>query len=167
MKCDIELKQKRRARIPHELFLTNLIGNHILMFVSALGIAKSFWQPLASVPIISALILFYILFKANQSKTNEPWFIMCHWQIAKQRSLLFIGVLFFGLSMAFLAWLGYSQLGLMKEAAIGLAGGLSVIPVMVTTLALIIMESDDMHQAAKGEVADSIVKKYPKKEADT
>ncbi len=166
MKYDVELKQKRHARIPHELFLTNLIGNHILMFVSALGIAKSFWQPLAAVPIISFFILFYILLKAHQSQTNEPWFVMCHWQIAKQRSLLFIGVLFFGSSMAFLAWLGYSQLGLMKEAAIGLAGGLSIIPIMVTTLALIIMESDDMYQAAKGEVADSVIKKYPQKEID-
>jgi len=161
MQCEIEFKEKRTARIPHEVFLTNLIGNHILMFVSALGIVKSFWQPLAMVPLISFGILFYTLWRAHRSKQQDSWFIMCHWQVAKQRSLLFIGVLSFGLMMAFFAWLGYSQFNFMKEAAIGLAGGLSIIPVMITTLALILMESDAMHQASKGQIADSIIKKYP------
>ena len=163
MKFDVDEKQKKCAKIPHEIFLLNLIGNHILMFIAALGIVKTIWQPLAMVPVISFCVLIYTFIRAAQSKKKDSWFVMCHWQSARRRSLWFSGVLLFALCMALLAWLGYSQLGLMKEASIALAGGLSVIPVMITALALILMESDSMYQAAQGNIADHIVAMYPEK----
>ena len=51
MKYEIPEEQVKKAKAPHELFLTNLIGNHILWFVAALGVYGSFWQPMALVPV--------------------------------------------------------------------------------------------------------------------
>ncbi len=42
MRFDVSKDEIRRANVPHEIFLTNLIGNHILMTVGAGGVAGSF-----------------------------------------------------------------------------------------------------------------------------
>lgn len=60
-----------------------------------------------------------------------------------------------------LGWLAYSQLGLMKEAVYALVGGLGVLPIMVTVLVLILMESDALHQASQHKIPDRVVEKYP------
>ena len=60
-----------------------------------------------------------------------------------------------------LGWVAYSQLNLMKEAVYALIGGFGILPIMVTVLVLILMESDVLHQAALHKLPDSIVLKYP------
>ena len=80
MKFEITGEEAHKAKIPHEIFLTNLIANHILWFVAALGLVRSYWQPLALVPIVSVGILAYTLWRAKQSKSRDSWFVMCHWK---------------------------------------------------------------------------------------
>jgi hypothetical protein len=47
MLFEIRDEEKKKAKIPHDLFLVNLMGNHILMFVSALGLAARWVWPLS------------------------------------------------------------------------------------------------------------------------
>ena len=82
MKFDISDELTHKAKIPHDIFLTNLIGNHILWFVAALGLVRSYWQPLALVPIVSFALLVYTLWRARQSRLRDEWYVMVHWQIA-------------------------------------------------------------------------------------
>ena len=84
---ETEIKQ---ARHPHELFLINLITNHILVFVALLGMASHNPEPLILVPIISVSILGYTIWRARKSVQRDSWFVMCHWQLAAKRSRLFI-----------------------------------------------------------------------------
>jgi hypothetical protein len=49
----------------------------------------------------------------------------------------------------------------MKEAVFAMIGGLGILPIMVTVLVLILMESDALHQAALHKLPDGIVTKYP------
>lgn len=161
MRFDISEQQRHKSKIPHEIFLTNLIGNHILWFIAALGLARTYWQPLALVPVASVILLGYILWRAARSKKVDPWYVMCHWQICAKRSRVFIYMLFFVLLVAGLGWAGYVYLGMMKEAVYALVGGLGILPVMVTVLVLIIMESDLLHQASQGKLPDRVLDAYP------
>jgi hypothetical protein len=161
MKFDISNEVVHRAKIPHDIFLTNLIGNHILWFVAALGLVRSYWQPLALVPIVSFVLLIYTLRRAKQSKRRDEWYVYVHWQIAAERSRLFIYMLVAVLTIFFLGWLGYSYMGMQKVVVMALIGGTGILPIMVTVLILILMESDALHQAAQGKLSRRMAEKYP------
>jgi hypothetical protein len=161
MKFEITDDLVRQAKIPHDVFLTNLIGNHILWFVASLGLVSSYWQPLAMVPIVSLGLLVYTLNRARASRQRDHWFVMVHWQIAAERSRFFIYMLLAVMSVSLLGWLGYSFLGMKKVAVLAMIGGIGLLPIMVTVLVLILMESDALHQAAQQKVSNRMVEKYP------
>ncbi|MBF0265423.1 MAG: hypothetical protein HQL46_09125 [Gammaproteobacteria bacterium] len=162
MAFDIPEQQRKKAKVPHDWFLANLIVNHILIFVGTLSMASSWAWPMLIVPIISLSVLFIIFFKGNKSKITEPWFVMCHWQLARKRSLLFISLFFIFGSFAAIGMYGYYELGWMKEAVYATVGGMSILPIMVTTLILILMESDALHQADLGKLPHTLIETYPK-----
>lgn len=161
MQFEISSQEAHLAKIPHEIFLTNLIGNHILWFVAALGVVKSYWQPLALVPLVSIASLVYTLWRARQSRRRDPWYVMCHWQIAARRSRLLILMFALVTLAALLGWLAYTQLHWMKEAVYAFVGGIGVLPVMVTILVLIILESDALHQASQHRLPKGILTRFP------
>lgn len=161
MLYDVSDEEKKRAKWPHDLFLVNLIGNHILAFVATLGMAGSWAWPMLMVPIVSFIILSTIIIKARRSRTQESWYVMCHWQLTKQRSIFFIKMMLVLILIAGFGVYGYMGLGWMKEAVYAMIGGICILPIMVTTLILIIMESDALHQAQKGELPENIVKLFP------
>ena len=121
---------------------------------------KDIPQLLIPAPIVSFAILSYTLWWANKSKISDSWFVMCHWQIAAARSRILIYMLLFMLTIAFLGWLGYTYLGMMEVAVYAIIGGGGILPVMVTVLALIIMESDMLHQASLHKVPKGVVEKF-------
>jgi len=161
MQFEISDQEAKRAKIPHEIFLVNLVGNHILWFIAALGVARSYWQPLALVPVFSVVTLVYILWRARWSRSRDPWFVMCHWDICARRSRVFIVMLgLLGLAVC-LGWVAYSYLGMMKVAVYAVIGGVGILPVMVTVLILIVMESDALHQAAHRRLPKSVQERFP------
>ncbi|MEW8690045.1 MAG: hypothetical protein AB2535_03060 [Candidatus Thiodiazotropha endolucinida] len=159
MKFEISDDLVHKAKIPHDIFLTNLIGNHILWFVAALGLVRSYWQPLALVPILSFVALFYTLWRARKSK--DPWYVWVHWQIAAERSRIFIYMLLAVLVVWFLGWIGFTYFDMKKVAVMALIGGVGILPIMVTVLILILMESDALHQASSCRLGKNAVKRYP------
>lgn len=161
MKFDITEEDSRKAKIPHEIFLTNLIGNHILWFIGSLGMVRTFWQPLALLPVVSLAFLVYILWRARRSKEQDSWYVMCHWQICAKRSRIFIYMVLMLLVVSGFGWAGYTYLGMMEVAVYAIIGGVGVLPIMVTVLVLILMESDILHQAALQKLPKGIVEEYP------
>ena len=161
MKFEISDDLAHQAKIPHEILLTNLIGNHILWFIAALGLMRSYWQPLALVPVFSFVALTYILWRARRAKSRDEWYVMCHWQICAARSRIFIYMLLLAVTVVLLGWLGYTYYGMMKEIVIALSGGIGILPIMVTVLVLILMESDALHQASLHKLPKGILNKFP------
>jgi hypothetical protein len=166
MLLDINDVDKKQAKFPHDLFLINLIGNHILTFVATLGLATSWAWPMLIVPIVSFVILGIIVRKGLMIRQQTAcdtasWYIMCHWQIALQRSLFFIKMIILLSVIAGIGLYGYWYLDWMREAVFALIGGICILPIMVTTLILIIMESDALHQAGEGKLPDNMLVLYP------
>ena len=165
MRFDVSDAERKKAKFPHDLFLVNLIANHILAFVATLGMAGSWLWPMFIVPIVSFIVLGTIFIRAKRSRKKDSWFVMCHWQIARKRSAFFINVMLMLMIIAGSGVYGYTNLGWMKEAVYALIGGVCILPIMVTTLVLILMESDSLHQADKGELPEKMVNLFPNSDA--
>lgn len=160
MKFEIDEAEIKASKIPHEVFLSNLIVNHILYFVSALGIVKSIPQLVMVTPIASILALGYIMIRGRKMVEEAPWFVQCHWRIAMKRSKLLMAMLL-GL-IALLAGLYAIHIyGGAAFATIFPLAAVVTMPVMVTIFALIIMQSDALHQAKNGRISNSMVEKFP------
>ncbi len=165
MRFDVSQEEVKKANVPHEIFLTNLIGNHILMFVAALGMFGSFPWLGALTPTISFALMFYTLWRARRSLKIDPWYVMCHWQVAARRTKLFMTMLSMLLVIGTLGWAGHMYGGMMKEAVYALIGGVGLLPVMVTMLILILMESDALYHANQRKLPDWVVEKHPNPDA--
>ncbi|MFD2110799.1 hypothetical protein [Thiorhodococcus fuscus] len=165
MRFEVSHDEIKQANIPHELFLINLIGNHILMAVGLGGLAGSFPWAMALIPTVSFSILGYTLWRARQSRKCDSWYVMCHWQICARRSRLFMLMLGLLLIAATLGWVGYTYGGMMKEAVWALVGGTGILPIMVTVLVLVIVESDALYHANQARLPLWVVARYPNPDA--
>ncbi len=162
MQVQISEQSAKRAKFPHELFLFNLITNHILLFVGLLGLVKSYPILAAVTPTISILVLGYLLLRNQQVQRSEAdWFTRCHWQLAARRSRFFIGMLLV-LGLILLA-LFASVDGVTQNLRPGHYAllGVTLLPMMFTILALIVMESDAMHQAKQGKLPQWLFERNP------
>lgn len=164
MRFDVSKEEIKKANVPHEMMLTNLIGNHILIFIAAAGMAGSYPWLLALVPIISLIILGFTLWRAKRSRGQDSWYVMCHWQVCAQRSKIFILMLILLLAMSGLGWFGYTHMGMMKEAVFALIGGVGILPIMATVLILIIMESEALYHSNLCRLPNWVVEKFPNKD---
>jgi hypothetical protein len=61
-------------------------------------------------------------------------------------------------------WVAYTYWGMMEVAVYALIGGVGILPVMVTVLVLILMESDALHQAAENRLPEWMLALYPNPE---
>lgn len=157
MKFQVSEADIKAAKFPHELFLINLIFNHILIFVAVLS-ASSLQQYVVIVPVVSVAILAYTFWRGHRSLKTDPWFAKCHWQIAVRRSRIFLIMLgLMGLAIVILLLVSGGDLRPQHYAF----GGAAMLPTMVTVLVLIVMESDALHQAKQGIVSDKLVERFP------
>jgi hypothetical protein len=158
MQYEISEAQSKAARHPHEIFLINLITNHILLFVAALSVATSYPWLLLPIPVISAVITTYLLVRARVALKRDSWFVKCHWQLAAKRSRMFLIVLAIMGGAVLLLLLVSGGNPRPQHWALG---GAAMLPTMVTVLVLIVMESDAMHQARHGMLPKWVVERFP------
>jgi hypothetical protein len=161
MRFEVSPEDIKKANVPHEIFLTNLIGNHILMAIGIGGLAGSYPWLMAVIPVVSFAMLGYTLWRARRSLKKDPWYVMCHWQVCARRSRIFIAMLTMLLVIVVLGWVGHTYGGMMKEAVWAIIGGTGILPVMVTVLILIIIESDALYHAAQAKLPNWVVERYP------
>jgi len=151
-----------RAKWPHEIFLINLVFNHILVFASTFGVFSTFPLMVLIVPITSLAITAYIIIKAKQiAKSNETWFVKSHWVIAEKRNYKFLMLLtitctVIGGGLSFSKAMGWS-----KVATIAVIGGGGMLPFMVSLLILIVLGNDSMYQARHGKLPKRFVENNP------
>lgn len=157
MYFNVSEEEARKAKAPHDLFLINLIFNHIFMFAAFLT-ASSLWKWVILVPIFSFIVLTYTIIRARYSLKNDSWYVMCHWQICAKRSWLFIGMI--SLMLLVVALILLVSGGNPKPQQIALAG-IAILPTMITTFVLIIMETVSLDDSKNGRVPDAVVDRFP------
>ncbi len=158
----ISPSEAKRARWPHEIFLINLIFNHIFVFVASVSVARTFpLMPLLS-PVISLCIISYIMIKSKQVLANEEsWFVKAHWIICARRNHLFI-ILLLVPCVVTAAGLWLSRMLLWsKIQTIALIGGIGLLPFMVALLILIILGNESVHLARFGKLPKSFLNQHP------
>lgn len=157
MKYDISPEDIKKSRVPHEVFLTNLIFNHILMFVAIMS-ASSLTQYIVIIPIFSVVSLVYLFWGAQRAKKTASWYVSGHWQIAARRSRFFLMMLAVMGGIMAVIWMVSG--GDMRPQHWAL-GGAAFLPTMVTVLALIVFESESLHQAKNAMLPGWISERYP------
>jgi hypothetical protein len=141
-------EEMTRAKWPHEVFLINLVFNHILVFASTFGVFSTFPLMVMIVPLTSFIITGYIAFKAKQVASGaETAFVKAHWVVANKRNTHFMWLL--TITCVVIGggfWLS-KMMGWSKIATIALLGGVGLLPFMVSLLVLIVLGNDSMYQA--------------------
>ncbi len=159
---DIAHEETVRAKWPHEIFLINLVFNHILVFASTFGVFSTFPLMVLIVPITSFAITGYIIIKAKQiAKSDETWFVKSHWIIAAKRNSSFLKLLTITCSVIGGGLLLSKMMGWSKITTIALIGGFGILPFMVALLVLIVMGNDSMYQARHGKLPKRFVEQHP------
>lgn len=157
MKYDIPADELKKSRVPHEVFLTNLIFNHVLVFVAIIS-ASSLTQYVVIVPIFSVVSMVYLFWGASRASKHASWYVNAHWQIAARRSRFFLLMLaIMGSVMAAVFMLSGGD---MKPQHWAL-GGVAFLPVMISVLGLIVFESESLHQAKNGMLPDWVSERFP------
>jgi len=154
---DVSAEDTKKSRVPHEILITNLVFNHILIFVAILS-ASSLWKFVVIVPIASALCLSYIFWAAKRAQTQSSWFVCGHWQVVAKRSRMFLIMITAVSSVFAILWLVSG--GDFKPLHWAL-GGATILPVMVTVLVLVVLESDALYQAKQGILPERFEMLFP------
>ncbi|OGS80704.1 MAG: hypothetical protein A2061_08945 [Gallionellales bacterium GWA2_59_43] len=159
---DISTEVMTRAKWPHEIFLINLVFNHILVFASTFGVFSTFPLMVLIVPLTSFAITAYIIVKGKQvAASNEIMFVKAHWDIAARRNKHFMWLL--SITCVLVGggfWLSHAM-GWSKIATIALLGGVGLLPFMVSLLVLIVLGNDSMYQARHGKLPKRYVEQLP------
>lgn len=150
----------RAAKVPHDIFLSNLIMNHILLFTAIAAFGGKYISLLIMVPIFSFIALAVTFYRAGRIKREQSEFVYVHWQIARRWSVLFTGVLVLLCTVSFLGWLGQQSGNIMKEMVYALIGGLGILPTLLSVLVLVVIESDSLHHARMGTLPESAKKRF-------
>ena len=151
-----------RAKWPHEIFLINLVFNHILVFASTFGVFSTFPLMVLIVPITSFVITGYIMIKARQiAKSDETWFVKSHWVIAAKRNNNFLRLLVITCTVIGGGLLLSKMMGWSKITTLALLGGFGILPFMVSLLVLIVLGNDSMYQARHGKLPKRFVEQNP------
>ncbi|ADE10662.1 hypothetical protein [Sideroxydans lithotrophicus] len=142
-----------RAKWPHEIFLINLVFNHILVFASTFGVFSTFPMMVLIVPVTSLVITGYIMIKARQiANGNETWFVKSHWVIAAKRNKHFLRLLVVACALIGSGLWISKTMGWSKIATLALLGGAGMLPFMISLLVLIVLGNDSMYQARHGKL---------------
>ena len=138
----------RRAKWPHELFLINLVFNHILVFASTFGVYSTFPWMVLVVPTISFAITGYLLVTARKiARTEETQLVKSHWIVADRRNKQFIVVVLLACAAFGGGYLLAGALGWSKITTIAVLTGMGLLPFMGALLYLIVMGNFSMYQA--------------------
>jgi len=157
MQYNISLEDLKKARAPHEVFLTNLIANHVLLFVAIMS-ASSLTHFIIIIPILSIMSLLYLFLGAQRAKIRASWYVNAHWQIAARRSRFFLLMLsLMGSVFVIIYWISGGDMRPQHWAF----GGAAFLPTMVSVLGLIIFESESLQQAKSGVLPDWVSQRFP------
>ena len=150
----------KAAKWPHEIFLINLVFNHVFIFIAALSFIKSIPMMIFLTPAISFCIIAYILISQKRVAASEAsFFLKGHWKIAATRNRWFLYLLTFTCTIAGSSYYLFHAFGLSKITLWALIIGIGLLPFMAALLTLITLGSDSMNIARDGKLPNNFLAK--------
>jgi len=181
--------ERRQAKSPHELSMINLLLFNLLIGIALLAgsmaqpdslIGRYKWIAVAVPLAMSLLVIGFTRVRA--SRRGSAWFVAAHWKLAASRykSLLIVYpvcaailslALFSGKDAASIEARIKHLSPAMQEMErrklesqdMGEAvwARIAVVPLLLTVMVTIMLESGAIYQAQRGEVPDGLVKRLP------
>ena len=163
---NISPEEGKRAKWPHEIFLINLIFNHIFLFCATVAVFGTFPLFTVLVPVISFAIIGYIFIKARRvAASDESWFVKAHWQIGARRNRLFMLLLAATCAVSIGGlWLS-KMFGWAKIPTVALIAGVGLLPFMVALLVLIVLGNESVFMARSGKLPKRFLEQNPDRQA--
>jgi hypothetical protein len=187
----IDDEQKRRGKSPHELAMINLLLFNLLAAVALLAgsmaepdsiIAAYKWLGVAVPLALSFGVMLFTWWRAARTRGSGPWFVAAHWQLSARRYRVLLAAYVISAAVVSLAFVGSGdQTELERRIAdlppamqemerhklesqdMGSAiwARIGVVPLLLTVMALIMLESGALYQAGRGEVPDGVIARLP------
>jgi hypothetical protein len=158
MLFEIDESIRKRAKSPHELFMLNLAGFHLL---AAPGSFVFMGKPGLLIPLsLSLLIIAFFWIQAARLKQREHWFVAAHWRLAANRTkILLVGYLISGtiIGLTALAIPEGGKGAIMADAFFRVA----IVPALLTVMVCFVLESSGIFMATKAELPNGLVKRFP------
>ena len=172
MLFQIDDTTRRKAKSPHELAMVNLLLINLLMLIALL--AGSFLQKgsaLADYRLLGVLIPFlislgiiaYSFRKSGKSAASGPWFVAAHWKLATGRYKFLLIAYAVGAALIGLGWLlSQGQKDPRMEELMFIAlQRVAIAPILISLMAIIMLESGSLSQAGRGEVPNGLIERFP------
>jgi hypothetical protein len=188
---DIDSDQRRRAKSPHELAMINLLLFNLLIGVALLAgsmaasdstIAAYKWVAVAMPLALSCVVILFTWTRAARAGSAEPWFIAAHWKLSARRYRVLIAAYLISATVVSLGFIGGSEHAEMERRIADLPPAMQamerrkaesqnmgpaiwarigVVPLLLTVMALIMLESGALYQAGRGELPDGFLDRFP------
>mgnify|MGYP001090011852 CR=1 FL=1 len=182
---------RRRAKTPHELAMVNLLVLNLLVGVALLAgsmaqpdslIGTYKWAAVAVPLLISLGVVGHTWLRAVRAGSNLPWFVAAHWKLSASRyKLLLAAYLLFAAILSLALFTGDDDAAIeaqIKDLPPAMQemerrklhsqhmgeqvwARIAVVPLILTVMVTIMLESGSIYQAQRGEVPDGVVKRFP------
>lgn len=152
----------KRAKFPHELFMVNLAGFHLLMAPAAIVLNIGVWGFLVPL-LLSLTVISFTWRRACRLVTTPDWFVAMHWRLAARRTRILLAAYAIGgliLGAGFMVAAGIDK-KTTQDIMLTVFSRIAVVPVLLSVMVCFVLESGSIYQASRGEVADQLVASYP------
>jgi len=159
MNFEISEEKKRLARVPHNLFVLNILLFNLLLTPAAIVLDVGMYGFL--IPLICSLSV--ILYIYLRSYKQDDWYVEMHWRLSFRRcQFLMIGYAVTALLVA-VAWLISLSANDAKMAEIMFTAisRVAVVPTLLAVMATVVLEAGGYHLINSGKVPDWLIKKFP------
>ena len=184
-------QQLRRAKAPHELAMINLLLLNLLIGVALLAgsmaepdsaIATYKWLGVGVPLALSLGLMLFTWVRAARASRTEPWFVAAHWKLCASRYRALLLAYLVSAAVVSLAFFGSDDHSALERRIADLPPAMQemerhkldsqdmgsaiwarigVVPLLLTVMALIMLESGALYQAGRGEVPDGLTERFP------
>jgi len=159
MNFDVSEEEKKPAKLPHTLFVLNVLLFNLLMTPVAIVLDVGMYGFL--IPLFCSLsVIAYIYIRSRRSTV---WFVDMHWRLAFRRcQFLMLGYAITALLVA-LGWLlsmSASDAN-MAEIMFTAISRVAVVPTLLAVMVTVVLEAGGHHLINRGTVPDGMVEKFP------
>jgi hypothetical protein len=161
VQLEIAEEIRKKARNPHELFMLNLALFHLLLAPVSffmVGSVKALFIPLT----VSCIVITFIYLRGRKAEQSSHWFEMVHWKLAFRRATFLLIAYAVTACIITGGWLlaqGADQA--MQDIFLTISSRIGIMPTFILVVITFVLESGSIHQAGRGEIQESMVKRHP------